>query len=331
MDFRTKIDISTSLLSVGHQSQLMMLGSCFAQNMGDYLSRNKFAVNVNPFGILYNPSSISLAVRRLMVGMPFFENDLVKCNGLYVSFMYHGCFSDQSKSECLSKINVSLDRAVNDLSKTDILLVTFGTAYVYSLKDTGKVVSNCHKFQASMFDRRRLSVEDIVCDWTELVHELERKRPDLKVLFTVSPVRHSKDGMHDNQLSKSTLLLAIDALVSQFDNVFYFPSYEIMMDELRDYRFYAEDMIHPSAVAVNYIWQQFGNTYFGDETKSILQQWAKIEQALLHRPFNKDTDGYKQFLRQTLLKLETFSRKYHYLNCEEEIKNLTDKIAADSV
>lgn len=326
MRFRTKIDISLSELQINHHAKIMLLGSCFAENIGQHLLCNKFEVNVNPFGILYNPASIVVALKRMITTTPISESELWEDNGLFGSFLHHGSFSRVTKEEALSVMNKSLKKAAEDLKNIDTLIITCGTAYIYKLKESDTVVANCHKFPASMFRRERMPVESIIQIWSDLITQLKKINPKLNILFTVSPIRHWKDGAHDNQLSKASLLLAVDALQSQFDNLYYFPSYEIVMDELRDYRFYAEDMIHPNEVCTNYIWERFTETFFDCETSEIIKQWKKFYQTLNHRPFNTQTEEYKQFLRQTLLKLEMFQKKYLYLNCEKEISTLKKQL-----
>lgn len=327
MEFRTYIDIPQTDFQINHHLQMMLFGSCFAENIGQRLIDSKFTVNVNPFGILYNPLSISKVIQRIILNQPFTEDDVIECNGLYVSFMHHGSFSSTDKSDILGKINAALNKASDDLQESDILLITFGTSYVYSLKNTGEVVANCHKFHSSVFNRTRVTVTEIVENWSCLLNKLRQQNQDLKIVFTVSPIRHWKDGAHDNQLSKATLLLAIEELQQKYDNLYYFPSYEILMDELRDYRFYAEDMIHPNKVAVDYIWKRFGDIFFNDETKKMISEWTRLKQSLLHRPFNTETNQHKQFLRQTLLKIEQFQDKYTYINCGKEISTLNDQLS----
>jgi len=304
----------------------MLFGSCFAENIGSLLDSNKFDVNINPFGILYNPSSIAKALYRLLVKKTFTDDDVFLHNGLYHSFLHHGDFSKADKAECLHRINNACQKASDDLQQADTLLITFGTAYVFKHIASESVVSNCHKLPASNFDRYRLSVEDIVNEWSDLINRLKQDNPQLNILFTVSPIRHWKDGAHDNQLSKAILLLAIDELQKKHGNIFYFPSYELLLDELRDYRFYAEDMIHPNDVAVKYIWESFSDTFFDDETMSVMKLWNNISQAINHRPFNAENEMHKEFLRQTLLKLEAFQQKYPYFRCEKEKLSLKDRL-----
>lgn len=327
MEFRKKIDVPKSNLSINYQSKLMLIGSCFAENIGQNLSQNKFNVNINPFGILYNPASIAVVLKRMMDGTPFSESELRENNGLFVSFMHHGSYSKPTKEEALELINQSLQTAIEDLRNADTLLITFGTSYIYSLKDSDTVVANCHKFPAAMFDRERISVQSIVDMWSDTIENLRKINPSLKLLFTVSPIRHWKDGAHNNQLSKAALLLSIDELINKYDDIYYFPSYEIVMDELRDYRFYAEDMIHPNNTAIEYIWEIFSETYFDEQTKHIMMEWQQIFRAINHRPFNPETEEHKQFLRQTLLKVNELRGKCPYFDLEKEIEVITQKLA----
>lgn len=326
MDFRTKVDIPRSDLNVSHKSRLLMMGSCFIENMGKMFVDNKFNVNLNPFGVLYNPKSIAQGLRLLIDRKKFSENDIFEHKGLYHSFYHHSSFSDINKEKCLDNINGKLSMSSSDLRQADVLFITFGTAYVYQSKEQGIVVGNCHKLPASDFDRYRLSVDEIVQEWSVLIKDLKSINSSLKIVFTVSPIRHFKDGAHENQLSKSILLLAMDELMRSNPGLYYFPSYEIVLDELRDYRFYNEDMIHPSPMAISYIWERLSETYFAEEVSLIIEEWRKIYLALNHRPFNSDTDEYKHFLRQTMLKLKTFNNKYPYICCEDEISALESRI-----
>ncbi|WP_165042405.1 GSCFA domain-containing protein [Dysgonomonas sp. ZJ709] len=326
MDFRTKVEIQSSDLDITHHNRLVMLGSCFIESIGEMLENSKFTVNLNPFGILYNPQSISQALHILIDGKPFAKEDIFEYKGLFHSYHHHSRFSNTDKDECLAKINQSLKFGSDDLKKADILFITFGTAYVYKSKELDLIVSNCHKLPATQFDHYRLDVDTIVNDWNNLINELQTINPKLKILFTVSPIRHFKDGAHENQLSKSTLLLAVDEICKQNKNTDYFPSYEIVLDELRDYRFYNEDMIHPNTTAIKYIWERFSETYFSKETHSIINEWLKINSAIQHRPFNENSPEHKHFLKQTLLRLNEFNKKYPYICSDKEVSNLEARI-----
>ncbi len=320
MDFRTIVPIKPFETKLLHASRCMMLGSCFTENMGERLHNAKFSVDMNPFGILYNPFSIEKAISYLLDNHLFESSELVEHGGKWHSFMHHSRFSDIEQSKCLEVINNRILLSSRNLREADFLFVTFGTAWVYELKETGAIVSNCHKLPDSLFNRRRLAVEEIADKYTLIINRLIEYNPKLQVVFTVSPIRHWKDGAHENQLSKSILLLAIDALVQQFDDVKYFPAYELMMDDLRDYRFYTEDMLHPNNVAVNYIWERFSETYFSDVTKRAVSELEKFMKSLAHRPFNKDGEEYERFCKQQLAKIEGFEKKYPEIDFEQEKK-----------
>jgi hypothetical protein len=233
--------------------------------------------------------------------------------------MHHSDFSFPGAEDTLLHVNSRLKKAYDELDSLQMLLFTWGTAYVYEEKSNGKIVGNCHKLPETHFIRRMLSVEEIVSEYTVVLSDLFAEHPQLKVIFTVSPIRHVRDGMHANQLSKSTLLLAINGLQTAFPGrISYFPAYELMMDELRDYRFYAEDMVHPSAVAVNYIWECFAKTCFTSEALEIMEEIEKIDKALSHKPFHPDSEQYKRFLEQIVLKIERLNEKYPYLDFQKE-------------
>lgn len=328
MEFRKKIDIPQSKLRINHQTGAVLFGSCFAENIGRQLLDKNFKVNVNPFGVLYNPLSISQAIELLLDEKTFTEKDTFFHQDLYHTFFHHSSFSNTDQNLFLESINLKRKEATKNLKDAGILLITFGTSYVFRKKNTKQIVGNCHKLPTSEFSRDRLNIEDIVTSWSSIISRLREKNPSLKILFTVSPIRHWKDGAHNNQLSKAVLLLSIEQLVSQHSDVFYFPSYEIVLDELRDYRFYSEDMIHPNEVAIRYIWEVFENTFFDKETVELNNQWTNILKAISHRPFNPNTDQHKQFLRQTLLKIKDIQKKYPYFDCRKEEQKVTAKISS---
>jgi len=321
MEFRTLVELPKKELSITYSDKILLLGSCFAENIGNLLVNNKFNCEINPFGVLYNPLSIGNGLRLLDNKKTFVDTDLFEYKGLYHSFMHHGSFSASSPVQCLENINSCMELSIRQFSELNYLLITFGTAYVYEYKQTGMVVANCHKLPDSAFTRRLLSVEQIMDVYIPLISGMLKNRPHLKILFSVSPIRHIKDGMHGNQLSKAVLLLAIDALKERFSqNVFYFPSYELVVDELRDYRFYADDMLHPSSMAVNYLWESFGNCYFSKETKQIMKEWGEISKALQHKPFHPGSEQHKYFLSQSVLKIKQLKEKCPFLDVEKEIE-----------
>lgn len=254
----TQVAVPQLPFKLDFASGIVSLGSCFADEIGDRLQEGDFQIEQNPFGTLYNPASIAAALHRIIDDREIDESDLVQHEGLWHSWHHHGSFSRQMTEECLKVCNSRIHQAHTALKEASLLMVTFGTAWVFEHK--GMVVANCHKLSPQEFVRRRMTVEEIVALWKPLLQELATYYPKLNVLLTVSPIRHMADGAHGNQLSKSTLLLAVDQLLSPFISHLspcYFPAYEIVLDELRDYRFYGPDMSHPTPLAVDIVWEHF--------------------------------------------------------------------------
>lgn len=326
MNFRTTISTSPQPGYLRHSQPILLLGSCFAENIGRKLQEKKFDIDLNPFGTLYNPYSIADAIDRIAKGQTVTPDELFEQNGAWHSFAYHSRFSHPDRSTALFEMNRRLQQAHERMKSVRHIFITFGTAYVYVLHETGQVVANCHKVKANRFDRRRLTVDEIVARWKECIARLDECAPDARILFTVSPIRHLSDGMHDNQLSKATLLLAIDRICQQFGHCSYFPSYEIVMDDLRDYRFYESDMAHPTATAVDYIDQIFEDTYFDEETRQIARRWEKIAAALQHRPLVPQSESYRTFLSNTLQQIQELKQRYPFLDMEKEISETRSKL-----
>ena len=319
-DFRLKVEMPHYHIKINLSDYFQLWGSCFADNIGKKLIENKFRCDMNPCGTLYNPMSIATAIKQLIAGKEYTSADLSYGNDLWFSYMHHSSFSSSDCETCLMQINSRISESRNSLLKANWMIFTWGSAWVYRLNSNQQVVGNCHKMPDRTFTRSRLKVEEIVTTYKELIHSIRSLNPNINFLFTVSPIRHAKDGMHGNQLSKSTLLLAIDQICNECSACQYFPSYEIMMDELRDYRFYADDMLHPTPLAINYIWECFAEACLTAETKSYLQEWEKIKKGLAHRPFNVESDAHQRFLREILLKIERLQEKMPYLDVENEIK-----------
>ena len=326
MELYTRILLPKARFSFSYEDRVVMMGSCFAENIGRKLEENKFSVDINPFGTLYNPASVAEGLRMLLRPEYFTPGDLFQHEGIYHSFTHHSRFSAPSEEECLGHINSRLSESSDFLRKATRLVITLGTAFVYRLKSDGRIVSNCHKLPEKMFDRQLLSVGEIVAEWKGLLLSLWEQNPELKILFTVSPIRHWKDGAHGNQLSKATLLLAIDALQKEFpEHTAYFPAYEIMMDELREYRFYADDMLHPSTTAIEYIWERFTGSMLSPDSLSILKEWKDIQKAINHKPFQPESEAYKRFISQTLLKMERLNEKFPYFDMTNEVEMIKKK------
>ena len=283
MKLQTIVDIKPSKWKIGYEDKILMLGSCFSDEMGEQMKQRYLSVTCNPFGTLYNPLSISNAINAKISKCENEKIPLVEHEGLWHSMSHHGSFSRADRNEAEQAIRASIATMQQALEESTVIIVTFGTAWVYEMN--GEIVGNCHKLPADRFTRRRLSVEEIVAAWRPILD----RYPDKHWLFTVSPIRHIRDGLHENQLSKTTLLMAVEQLSSlegRSGGVLYFPSYEIMLDELRDYRFYADDLVHPSSLAVNYIWERFVDTFCTPQTRNelILQhkRWKHEHHIPLH-------------------------------------------------
>jgi hypothetical protein len=329
MSFFTEINIPESPWKIDYSRKIMLLGSCFSENIGQKLLDLKFGVDMNPFGIVYNPESIANGLKILLEQRMFTANDLFQDQGLWSSFYHHSRFSDVDRDVALEKINSRIALSSEFLSGADFLFVTFGTSWVFELKSTGRIVSNCHKVPASEFNRYRLSVTEITETYRALLDEIWKINPGLKVVFTVSPIRHWKDGAVENQVSKAILLLAIDQLRKEFgaNKCGYFPAYELMMDELRDYRFYAEDMLHLSQVAVDYIFERFVKVLIAKESAEISKEIRKISKAFAHRPVNPNTNEFKHFLQQSLLLVTQLQELYPSVDLIQERNYFDQQLA----
>lgn len=287
---QTKVDIGKSRAGISYNDKILILGSCFADNIGQKLIQAGFNVCLNPFGTLYNPVSVNKALERISKGKLFSKEDCVEMGagaGLICSFSHHTSFARPSCEEFLLAANSSIEKAHYFYKNCNKAIITLGTSWCYVLKSTGETVANCLKRNASEFRRERLSLEEVRAALSKTLSTLERTGFGKDVIFTVSPIRHMADGAHGNQLSKSLLLLALDSLCEDFpDKAEYFPAYEIMLDELRDYRFYAEDMVHPSGVAINYLWEKFCSFAMPEDEKEKLLENEKLYKRSLHRPLH---------------------------------------------
>lgn len=281
----TPVHVEPLSVRLDMDSKLLSLGSCFADEVGRRLQAGGFSVELNPFGTLYNPASVASSLDRLMADRSLTADDLVQHDGLWHSWHHHGSFSRPSAEECLEACNTAIHRAHEALTRADVLIVTFGTAFVY--EHDGIVVANCHKLSPQCFVRRRMTVQEVVDLWQPLMECLAAFNPGMKVLYTVSPIRHLADGAHGNQLSKSTLLLATEQLiVLQATHAAYFPAYEIVLDELRDYRFYGPDMAHPTPLAVDVVWQRFQEATMTPSTRQLAHNNAKQAKRQQHIPLH---------------------------------------------
>ncbi len=323
MNFRTEI-IPEHKPKIVYGNKMFCIGSCFAENIGNKLSESKFDVNTNPFGILYNPISIADGLERILSGENFEGSDLFFDGELWHSWMHHGQFSSMEKGDCLLKINSALEKAIDFFAKTDVLIITLGTAFVYKKKNENKIVANCHKVPNHQFNKIRLDVEEIYNALHQSLEKIKSRFPKINVILTVSPVRHVRDGLLENQKSKSILLLAIEKLIRELEDVDYFPSYEIQMDELRDYRFYNPDLIHPNEMAIEYIWKKFRAAYFFEKTKEEYIEVMKIVQGFNHRVLQEGTPSHIQFVESQVRKATEIMKKIP-VNFELEIESIQGK------
>lgn len=292
MKLTTSVTVPSNRI-FSHKSRYMLLGSCFAEHIGENLSKYRFAGINNPFGILFNPMSIAEGLERIINEKYLNENDLFYHNDLWHSDLYHGSYSDTEPKSMLHKLNTELNKAYDWLPKVDFLIITFGSSWVYERE--GRVVANCHKLPENQFVRRRLTVDDIVKKYQELFANMFRIAPKAKVIISVSPVRYFRDGAFDNSLNKAVLLLAVEQLTKMFEQLIYFPAYEILLDELRDYRFYADDMIHPSKLTQSIVWQRFSEAFFTEPTLESLPKIEKLHKMLNHNILHRNTKETSHF------------------------------------
>jgi hypothetical protein len=300
------VQIPASSWKIGYDDQILLMGSCFADSMCAKLHEHYFRVEGNPFGVLYNPASIAMAIEMARKSQTIEDKDLVEHGGLWHSMAHHGVFSDIDMAVVLDKCNGSIVAMRQALENATVITITFGTAWVYEY--AGKVVGNCHKIPANQFVRRRMTVEEIVATWQPLVEAM----PDKKWLFTVSPIRHVKDGLHENHINKGILLQAVEQLSKQ-SGCSYFPAYEIMLDELRDYRYYAEDMVHPSSMAVEYIWQRLVETYMTADTQAEMKTLHQLWRDEHHRFIHPDSMEAKRFLERLGQKKHELQEDYPWI------------------
>ena len=315
MDFTTTIPISKSSNPIDYDSRIISLGSCFAQNIGEKFSYFKFQNTVNPFGIIFNPVSIENLISRVVNNQEFTENDIFFHNDLWHCFEVHSELSHSDKTIFLDRLNQILSDFHLQIFKSTHFQITYGTSWVYRNKSSNSIVANCHKVRQSQFDKEILSVATIEKSIQNTIDLIQKVNPNCQFIFTVSPVRHIKDGFVENQRSKAHLISALHNFVTlSLSKCNYFPSYEIMMDELRDYRFYAEDMLHPSQTAIDYIWMRFSENYISEENFATMEEVCSIQKGLAHRPFNPNTASHQKFLNTLKNKIVKLQEQFPRIN-----------------
>jgi GSCFA family len=316
MDFHLEFSPTAFPTKINHSDFLFLAGSCFTEQIGQKLAAHKFRIIDNPHGILFNPVSIVTSVLSYIENKRYNESDLFYHNELWGSWDHHTRFSDINKETCLQNINESQAAAHAFLKKADWLLLTLGSAFVY--ESDNRVVANCHKVPTDKFKKRLLSIAEVTGGLENLVSRLKEFNPALKIIFTISPVRHLRDGFVENNRSKAILINSVHQVVDQLQHAFYFPSYELIIDDLRDYRFYAEDMVHPNYAATNYVWEKFVGTCVDEPSQMLMKEINTINAAFQHKPFNPTSNAHKQFMQASLAKLAKLKERFPYLDFEKE-------------
>lgn len=297
MKFRTEVEIQNSDLKIDREDHVFSIGSCFSMEMSDLLKTGQIQVHNNPFGTLFNPFSLNNALKRLHNAAYYEEDDLISYAGEVISLDHHSSFNSRFLHQTLDKINANIESGNQFLQKTNWVLITYGTSFIYEFLPKKKLVSNCHKIPGKFFQKRLLTPLELTDSIYETVTTLKDIcKENVQILFTVSPVRHTKDGIIENTLSKSRLINALHEIIPQFENCRYLPAYEILMDDLRDYRFYKDDLIHPNKQAINYIWEKFGRAYFSLETLDFIEENFKIAKSLEHKTSDEKNPKYEEFL-----------------------------------
>ena len=333
MAFFTKVDIPAADFKIDYTSRLAFFGSCFADNISALFAERKFHVLANPFGTVYNPVSLAMQIKAIADGKVFGEEDVfqdTRCDELWHCWDAHSSLSGATKEECIKKLNAAAKQAREFLQKADTVFITLGSAFVYYLKDSGKPVSNCHRQDPGLFVRRLISVNEAAEAIREIATSIRQLNQNAHIVFTVSPLRHMSDGAHGNNLSKATVLLGIEKAIKEIaaspsaprnDAVTYFPSYEIVMDELRDYRFYAEDMIHLSKTAEDYIFERMVDTYCSEKTRADIARIEKFMKMANHRIIGSDADKIRAFAEQQLACATELEKQIPVLDLAQEKDN----------
>ncbi|WP_298554071.1 GSCFA domain-containing protein [uncultured Algibacter sp.] len=312
MNLQTKISLGKQSNNlIDYESNILLIGSCFSENIGDKLEYFKFQSVQNPFGILFHPKAIQTLIENTVNQKVFSEDDVFFHNEQWHCFDAHSKLSNTSKEELIRQLNNSINVIASQLSKTTHIIITLGTAWVYHFNKANKTVANCHKVSQKEFTKKLLSVEEVTASLDSIVDLIRKVNSKVSIIFTVSPIRHLNDGFVENTQSKAHLISAIHQVVK--NQSFYFPSYEIMMDELRDYRFYSEDMIHPNQLAINYIWNTFKNVWVSDESSKVMDDVDAIQKGLQHKPFNPQSQSYKAFLQNIEAKTKTLQSQFPFI------------------
>jgi len=328
MDFMLNIELRKAEKLIDHQQRILSVGSCFTEHIGNALTSLKFNLLQNPNGILFDPASVAASLTSYIRHDQYTGNDLFQLGEVWNSWHHHSRFSGTDKETVVKNINASQQQAHKFLKDSDWLIITLGSSFSYRLKDREVVqnslskvegVANCHRAPAQWFHKDLMTIDDIIARLDSVIQQLFRFNPKLNIIFTISPVRHVRDGVVENNHSKARLLESVHYLVNKFDKLFYFPSYELVIDVLRDYRFYSEDMVHPNYLATDFVLENFIKSFMSDETTLIIKEIRKLNIARKHRPVHPNTMAHSQFLASNLEKVQSLQQQYPFLNLEDEI------------
>jgi len=325
--FRTEVKMPVVEKQLSYRRNILMIGSCFTENIGNYLENHLFPVQTNPCGILYNPASIANCLDLLVTEHQFTSSDLFYAHDAWNNFNFHSRYSNSDPGLTLEGMNHSLQLASGKLKTASHLFITFGTSWVYRDHETGKIVGNCHKLPANRFRRERLGTTEMTLQWIDVLKQLLILYPKISIVLTVSPIRHLKDGSYENQVSKSSLFLLIDNLIAHFGSgvITYFPSYDLVMDELRDYRFYAADMLHLNEVATSFVQEKFNSAFFDPESREIISRLGKMLKTMAHKPFNSKSSTYSELLSHLAGEAAKIASDYPFLDFENLITEIIQK------
>jgi hypothetical protein len=319
MNFMLDLQINSPEEKINYLEPVMLVGSCFTEHIGNNLKELKFETLQNPNGILFDPYSVSSSIVSYIDNKKYSESDLVYLNELWQSWNHHSIFSNIDKEKCLQTINESQSKANQFLKKSKWLIITLGSSFSYRLKENNQPVANCHRAPAQWFTKHLMTIEQINSSIDSCLHQLFQFNPDICIIFTVSPVRHIRDGVIDNNRSKARLIECVHHLVNKFDNIYYFPAYELVIDVLRDHRFYDIDMVHPNYQATEFVLHKFIQHYVDEESILIMEEIKKIVIARKHKAFNPSTNAHTKFLRDHFNKATSLKSKYSFLDLEEEL------------
>ena len=313
MDFRTRVPIKEEQPQIDYRSRVFLTGSCFAENIGKKLEFYQFQNLQNPLGILFHPFAIENLFSRLNSGFRYSEADIFYHNERWHSFEAHSALSHPNQDEFLKNLNLSLDNSLSFLKDASHVILTLGTSWYYRHLEQEKNVANCHKIPQKEFVKNLASVEELRQNLQRSVRHLRELAPKTQIILTISPVRHLKDGVIQNQRSKAHLIAAVQELVAEMQGLSYFPSYEILADELRDYRFYAEDMLHPNATAIDYVWEKFSEAWISEEARQVMRRVEKIRSGLAHRPFNENSEAHQRFLQRLQSDIDKLQKEFPHI------------------